>query len=49
MMQRADTQARNQRLAWILVGTFALLFFGALFYIDWFHTIGPGAAVTRAK
>jgi hypothetical protein len=49
MMQGTDTQARNQRLAWILVGTFAVLFLGAIFYIDWFHTIGPGASVSRAK
>ena len=43
-----DLRARNQRVALILLGTFALLCVGSIVYIDWFHAMGPGS-VTRTK
>jgi hypothetical protein len=49
MTRTGDTRARNQRLAWALIGTFAVLFLGSVFYIDWFHTTAPATVVTRPK
>jgi len=49
MTSPGDMQARNQRVALILIATFAVLCAGSVLYIDWFHTMGPGTAMTRTK
>lgn len=49
MTHAGGMRARNQRLAWILIGTFAVLFLGSIFYIDWYHAVGPGTVVTRTR
>lgn len=49
MKEPAAMQARNRRLALILVGVFAAMCLGAVLYIDWFHAAGPGAQISRAS
>lgn len=49
MTESRSMQARNRRVALILVGLFTAMCVGAVVYIDWFHTMGPGAHATRAS
>lgn len=48
-MRAIDMRGRNQRLALLLLGAIAALSLGSVIYIDWFHTNGAGAALTKAK
>lgn len=48
-MRAIDRRGRNQRLALLLLGTIAALSLGSVIYINWFHTSGPGTALTKAK
>ena len=49
MIEGTDTHTSNRRLAIILIATAIALCLGSVAYIDWFHSIGPGAKVARAK